>query len=153
MSAELLSRPDLKLFMVDSWLDTSLQPQAYRESGDNYARYDARTQLSHYNQAVKATDFAADRREVIKRRSPDAAKAFADRSMDFVFIDADHSQEGCEADIKAWAPKVKKGGYLGGHDYGYEHLPGVKVAVDAAVRANGWNLETGLNYTWFVKIP
>ena len=55
--------------------------------------------------------------EVIKGDSADSAAAFADESVDFVFIDADHSYAGISRDITAWLPKVKRGGVLAGHDY------------------------------------
>ena len=34
-----------------------------------------------------------------------------------VFIDGDHSYEGCRGDIEAWEPHVAEGGYLVLHDY------------------------------------
>lgn len=34
-----------------------------------------------------------------------------------VFIDGDHSYEGCKADIEAWMPNVRDGGILAIHDY------------------------------------
>jgi predicted O-methyltransferase YrrM len=55
-----------------------------------------------------------------------AATQFADGSLDFVFIDASHEYADVCADIKAWRPKVKKGGMLAGHDH---HAPSVYEAV------------------------
>jgi predicted O-methyltransferase YrrM len=58
--------------------------------------------------------------------SVQASASFADNSLDFVFIDASHDYVNVCADIKAWRPKVKKGGMLAGHDY---HHPPVYEAV------------------------
>lgn len=54
--------------------------------------------------------------------SVQAASEFADRSLSFVYIDGDHSYEGCRRDILAWAPKVMRGGVIAGHDY-YDKEP------------------------------
>jgi predicted O-methyltransferase YrrM len=37
--------------------------------------------------------------------------------FDMVFIDGDHSYEGCKGDIEAWTPHLKRGGILAVHDY------------------------------------
>jgi predicted O-methyltransferase YrrM len=37
-------------------------------------------------------------------------------SIDFLFIDADHSYEAVKADWNRWFPKVRKGGYIALHD-------------------------------------
>lgn len=57
-----------------------------------------------------------------------AAANYANDSLKFVFIDADHSKKVVSDMIAAWWPKVKSGGTLAGHDYPY--WPGVKAAVD-----------------------
>ena len=44
---------------------------------------------------------------IIDDWSVSAAQQFDDRSLDFVYIDADHSYESCLADIDAWHPKVR----------------------------------------------
>lgn len=49
--------------------------------------------------------------------SAQAARHYQDESLDFVFIDADHSYQAVKRDIGAWLPKVKPGGIIAGHDY------------------------------------
>ena len=93
-----------------------------------------------------------DKAIIHRMKSVDAANEVPDE-LDFVFIDADHSYEGCHSDIQAWAKKIKPGGLLCGHDYDNSEYPqwGVKRAVDEYVAANGLTLELGDNFTWFVK--
>jgi predicted O-methyltransferase YrrM len=62
----------------------------------------------------------------------EASKQVEDHSLDFVFIDADHSYEAVKDDIACWAPKVRAGGWVGGHDYHPRKFPGVVKAVDEA---------------------
>lgn len=63
-----------------------------------------------------------------------ASKNFHDGSVDFVFIDGDHTYESVSKDINLWFPKIKAGGILAGHDYGGRGDRtgrfGVKKAVD-----------------------
>jgi predicted O-methyltransferase YrrM len=56
--------------------------------------------------------------EAIVADSVSAARRFEDGSLDWVFIDADHSYRAVLADIRAWAPKLKESALLSGHDYG-----------------------------------
>lgn len=59
-----------------------------------------------------------------------AAKRYKDKSLAFCFLDAGHTEKEVEADIKAWLPKVRRGGVLAGHDYSSKSFPGVQKAVD-----------------------
>ena len=47
--------------------------------------------------------------------------------VDMVFIDAEHTYEGCKADLEAWLPKCRK--VIGIHDYN-QSWPGVIKAVN-----------------------
>lgn len=77
-----------------------------------------------------ATEYR-DRATVLEMTTHHASRVILDRSLDFVFIDADHSYGAVRQDIKDWKPKVKPGGWLGGHDYSRK-FPGVIQAVDRA---------------------
>jgi len=63
-----------------------------------------------------------------------------DNSLDFVYVDADHSYEGCKRDMNAWWSKLKKGGVMVGHDY--YCCVGVQRAVDEFVKAHNLKLIT-----------
>jgi uncharacterized Rossmann fold enzyme len=153
MSAALLhGNPILHLDMIDSWEGGGGAYQG--DSGDWHADLTQDAQNEFFTTAITKTQFAEDRRKIIRTRSAHAAAAL-DHPYDFVFLDADHSYEGCKADIEAWATKVKPGGWLGGHDYENNDFPkfGVTRAVNEFVAASGLALERGENFTWFVQIP
>jgi len=67
--------------------------------------------------------------DLISRPSHLAAKLFADNSVDFLFIDANHSYECVRADIDAWLPKMRFGSWICGHDYDKDSFPGCVQAV------------------------
>lgn len=72
--------------------------------------------------------------------SIDAIGDFQPDTMDSVFIDGDHTYEGCLSDIKLWGPIVKNGGIIVFDDYGH-YYPGVIKAVDQFCKLNKLSLE------------
>lgn len=146
-SARLLKRDDLRLYMVDTWTQFVIEPGVVIATAEE--------QRKNYLEAMSATDFASTRREIVELPSLEAARQFRDGTLDFAFIDADHSYAAVKADIAAWRPKVAAGGWLCGHDYNNTEYPfgkEVKRAVDEAVALFGWTLELGGDLTWFVKL-
>jgi predicted O-methyltransferase YrrM len=93
-------------------------------------------------QADKALAPYGERFRMIEKLSVDAAEEVADSSLDFVFIDADHSEAACRADILAWLPKIKPGGWITGHDISW---PSVRAAVDDMIP----RYQIGPDVTWF----
>jgi len=63
----------------------------------------------------------------VRMKSLEAASLYQNESLDAVFIDACHDYKCVKEDIAAWLPKVKKNGYLSGHDYNSH--PSVSAAV------------------------
>jgi uncharacterized Rossmann fold enzyme len=146
-------RPDLSLLMVDSW---SAQHNAeYGLSGDFHASLSQQEQDAYASHARAATSFAGSRATIIRKPSVEAAQAVPDASLDFAFIDADHSYEGCKADLHAWYPKVRPGGLFSGHDYENTDYPGFGVtqAVTEFAVLHGLHVELGANFTWHCRKP
>jgi len=73
----------------------------------------------------------------------EAASIFPDGYLDFVYIDANHTYEGAKADVEAWFPKVREGGFVVGDDYWDRYSPkrhvrfGVVRAVNEFAANNG----------------
>lgn len=60
-----------------------------------------------------------------------AAAIFPDNSLDFVMLDPAHLRNAIRSDLQAWVPKVRRGGYIAGHDYQGTPCPEVAPEVDA----------------------
>ena len=69
--------------------------------------------------------------------------------VDFVFLDGDHREAAVLAEIAAYAPRVRKGGILAGHDYTHKDWPGVKAAVDRMFPAERINIVGSI---WWVQL-
>ena len=54
---------------------------------------------------------------LVKKPSWEAVKDFPNRSLDFVYIDGNHSFGHVAMDLMKWNRKVRKGGIIAGHDY------------------------------------
>ena len=74
--------------------------------------------------------------------SVSASRLFGDRSIDWVHLDARHDYASVQADIRAWLPKVKLGGWLSGDDYDEIKWPEVVKAVnDLLAGAEAWSTQ------------
>ena len=82
----------------------------------------------------------------VRKSSIDAAKDFEDKSVDIVYIDANHDYEEVKKDIVNWLPKIKNGGIISGHDY-CQHWSGVVRAVDE-IFPNGVVVHNGTAWSY-----
>lgn len=72
---------------------------------------------SRFDLFRRNTSDYADLITPLRKPSVEAARDFADASIDTAFIDACHEYESVKADIAAWRPKIGPGGIIAGHDY------------------------------------
>lgn len=79
--------------------------------------------------------------KIIEDYSHNAAKKIKDNSLDFIFIDGDHSHEAALFDMTTFWPKVKSGGLFAGHDAG---MATVDKALETFRISHG--IETPINY-------
>jgi predicted O-methyltransferase YrrM len=121
LAKEMLSagKNNFNLYAIDIWeaWDTTNPEQQYI-----YEIYNKILNINGVRKYIKD----------VKMQSHLGANNFTDGSLDFVYIDANHSYEYAKRDILSWLPKVKKGGILAGHDYYMLESNGndVKTAVD-----------------------
>lgn len=145
-------RPRLHLIMADWWTPVAADSEAYAWSLANGEPCNVQSpeQVADNMRAAQAVaDRYAGRATLIHAPSVEAANQVPDASQDMVFLDADHRYSSVVADIAAWLPKVKPGGWLAGHDY---NTPGIGSEVAKAVRDSGLSIETGQFYTWFHRV-
>lgn len=97
--------PDMKLYGVDAWT-------AYTGYRDHVTHEKLNALYKLTRDRMHGYDY-----EAIKGFSQDVVKTFADESLDFVYIDANHDFVNVTLDIAEWSKKVRKGGIIAGHDY------------------------------------
>ena len=98
-----------KLFLIDYWKNFDL---GYRDSNmvtdeEHEQRYQSIIEHFSNNQIVS----------IVRDLSTSATSKFDNNFFDWIYIDADHSYDGCLKDLKAYNNKVKLDGYICGHDY------------------------------------
>jgi predicted O-methyltransferase YrrM len=91
-----------------------------------------------------------DRSEIIKSRSDNISvlNRFEENSLDFIFVDGDHSFDATLKDIVNWYPKLRSGGIFSGHDY---NLTDVREAVKTYMMYHNVRvpIQQTLNNVWF----
>lgn len=105
----LRSNPKLFLYLVDPYRE-------YLEPGMSAGKLEIAEQIMRAN-------LKPYRRWAHIRLSSARAAVLFDEPLDFVFIDAQHTESAVRRDIKAWEPRAK---VLLGHDYSW---PGVRAAL------------------------
>lgn len=128
-SAELCQAiPGLDLLCVDPWKAY----KTYNEKKNNQRRLD----IAYSEAVARLAPFACT---LQRMTSLEAAALVPDGSLDFVYIDANHQEPFISQDLAAWAPKVRSGGIVAGHDYHFApkqpFLQQVRPAVDAFTAA------------------
>lgn len=135
------------VWAVDHWKGTPADPDQHALYAETLA---TRNPAEEFRRNLRK-EIAAMKVIPVQLPSVEAAEVIRDRwgsAFDFVFIDADHSYEGCRADIAAYLPLLRPGGLIAGHDYS-DRWPGVKQAVDEEF--NGWN-EVGPVSIWSIRV-
>jgi hypothetical protein len=127
--------PSLRLSGVDSypvyidWNDT--QPDGEKNKEDMLRKVDP--YMERYNHIYEDSD--------------DAVSKFDDESLDFVFIDGLHTYEQVLKDCQNYYPKIKKGGFIIGHDFA--RIQGVNKAVREFADSIGKEISNAKQDLWY----
>jgi len=121
-----------RLYSIDCW--KSMDKNKYLD----IANKSQIKQYYYYLKTILRLFKFGKRSRIIRKFSKEASLLFKDESLDFIYIDAQHSYAACKEDINCWWPKLKKNGILAGHDYLngvlLEGEFGVKKAVDEFIK-------------------
>ena len=107
--SEKLCRAGLKLYAIDPW-------RIYKD----YANPRGQKRLDFQYEHTKRVLSPYPHCTVIRKTSMEAVEDFADGSLDFVYIDANHEFRYIAEDLYEWTKKVKSGGIVAGHDYFFQ---------------------------------
>ena len=130
--------PDLTLYGIDVW-------DAEYESHDHIIRRNMKPEFERYFLSLR-DEFNKNKRAILIKESTFTAHEIIDnKSLDFVFIDADHHYTSLYWDIVNWLPKVKRGGYVTGHDI---H----QGFTQTAVRETLGEYKTGPDDVWYKQV-
>lgn len=145
-SSQIVAKGVAGLLLVDAWRQ---REGVYAKDPANYADHEANYRA--------VTDMFGGRNDILiwRMESEDAAKKCNPGSLDWVYIDADHSYEGCYADLANWSRIVtpEKHGRLFLHDYvendttkayGFD----VVRAVHDFCEATEWRIEHVTDEEW-----
>ena len=110
--------PGIELICVDPWITYQKNPRATDQKSHNENFMRAQRSMKGHNVKFR------------KMFSLQALRGVEDESLDFVYIDGNHTFDYVMTDIIVWAQKVRPGGVVSGHDYYPFRRAQVVPAVD-----------------------
>jgi len=98
---------DAKVYCVDTWEGSAEhQTDETVRSGMLYQTFLSNVSKASMDRFIRP----------VKGKSEQVAEKWPGPFMDIIFIDGDHTFEGCYNDVKAWLPWLNKKGRMVGHD-------------------------------------
>lgn len=98
-----------KYYMIDPWANLpdwnkpcNTTPEVFEDA---------------YKEVVQKTAFASSKVVILRGRTKEVIGSIPDESLDFAYIDGDHTLRGITIDLIKVLPKVKEGGLIGGDDF------------------------------------
>lgn len=149
------ANPKLHMLCVDPWLSYP----AWLDT-KNALPYEQAQRLMQESYDIARTTLDPLNCTIVRKFSAEAAAAVPDRSLDFVYIDANHVFDAVTEDLQLWVPKVRTGGFVAGHDFRvFPNKPTihVKAAVEAYTKAHAiapWYVLAGdrtPSFLWVVR--
>lgn len=146
-SKHFLSRELKKLYLVDSWSVVPYKQQVNNEAGSydewllKYSKFVGSTNPKEFEKYYDnvyeqvCAKFEQNANVVILRKTSEQFfEEFTGELLDWIYIDGDHSYEGCLCDLRKACNVIKPGGIIFGDDYKWPGekygKPGVMLAVD-----------------------
>lgn len=95
-------------WMIDPWRHLDDWNKPLNQDSDRFERV--------FEDAMSHTEDFADKRKVLRGRTSEVVDEIPDGSLDFAYVDGDHTLRGITIDLVRVLPKLRDGGWLGGDD-------------------------------------
>ena len=96
-------------YMIDPWRHLEDWNKPANKADDVFERY--------YSETMERTRAHGDKRVVLRGKTSEVVDRIPDASLDFAYVDGDHTLRGVTIDLVRVYPKVRDGGWIGGDDF------------------------------------
>jgi hypothetical protein len=105
-------------YMIDPWRHLDDWNKPANKSDDIFEGF--------YREAMERTSEHEAKRVVLRGTTTEVLDRIPDASLDFAYVDGDHTLRGITIDLIRVYPKIKDGGWIGGDDFSpsiWQHKP------------------------------
>lgn len=117
--------PIKQLYCIDPYIN-----KEYIQADRKITTYHNQQTQANYQKLIN------DSRITVLPFSSNVAKYMLPKELDFVYIDGDHTLKQVAEDLRNYYPHVKKGGFLGGHDYIFGQQGVIDAVQNFAIKIN-----------------
>lgn len=98
-----------KYIMIDPWKNLSNWNKPANHRGDIFDAF--------YKETLEKTNFAKQKRIILKGTTIEVINEIPNDSLDFIYIDGDHTLKGISVDLISIWKKIKQNGFIAGDDF------------------------------------
>jgi hypothetical protein len=98
-----------KYTMIDPWRNLTTWNKPANKDNDTFEKF--------YQETLDKTDFAKEKRIILRGKTTEVISQIPDCAYDLVYIDGDHTLKGISIDLINLWPKVKEKGFIVGDDF------------------------------------
>lgn len=98
-----------KYYMLDPWRNLNDWNKPANTNDNQFQEF--------YSETMSKTNFAAEKRVVLRGKTTEVINKIEDNSLDFLYIDGDHTLKGITIDLIASWNKIKDDGFIAGDDF------------------------------------
>jgi hypothetical protein len=113
-----------KYYMVDPWRHLDDWKKPANKNNNTFEKFLLETK--------KKTNFAADKTVILRGKTTEVIEKIANESLDFAYIDGDHTLKGITIDLIRLFDKIRVGGWIGGDDFSrsiWQHTPNYEPSL------------------------
>ncbi len=98
-----------KYYMIDPWRNLTDWNKPANTSDTEFDEL--------YKETLEKTNFAKSKRIILRGKTTEVINEIEDGSLDFIYIDGDHTLKGISIDLIATWCKISENGYVAGDDF------------------------------------